>query len=190
MRIFPENSAPRPAARTVLNMIPSCQVVLRTLLEECPGVHGAIMAKVDGQVSAQTFQEGREPEAARIAAVSSSLLALSETFGNEALGGGARYNSIVTDRGCLVIVRVPSRKSTHTLCAWTDQHKSFAMTLHFALETAKQLGYVLDHEMQHETDTSTRGVKPASFGRKDCNTPFPLSSNFQAVRQYVSSSGR
>lgn len=153
MRTFPETAAPGPAARAVPAILPSCEVVLRTLLDETPGVLGAVMARADGRTTAQAFREGHKAAAAEIAAVSSSLLALCESFGRKTLRSGARYSRIVTERGCIVIVRVPASKSKQALCAWTGNDANFATTLRFALDTADQLAQLPDDEPRRETAT-------------------------------------
>lgn len=117
--------------------------MLHSLLDAAPGVLGAVMATVDGRAFAHGSREGHAVEAARIAAVASSLLALSESFSGEALRSRARYNTIATDRGTIVIVRVPSQARAHALCVWADSSENFAMTLRFSLDTAERLAAAL-----------------------------------------------
>ena len=87
---------------------------------------------------------GQQVEAPRVAAVASSLLALSESFSGEALGSRTEYNSIATPRGTIVIVRVPTRARAHVLCLWADKSENFAMTLRTALDGAAQTAALID----------------------------------------------
>lgn len=133
---------PRALAETTT--VDRCRHVLRRLLVVVPGVLGGVVAKLDGRAFADAFRPGHEVEAARIAAIASSLLALSESFSGETLAGKARYNTVVTDRGSILIVRIPSRTSTYLLCVWADNSENFAMALRHSLDTAEQLALAVD----------------------------------------------
>lgn len=120
------------------------RTLLHNLLDGTEGVFGAVVARVDGRVYAQAFRHEHQTDAARIAAVSSSLLALSETFSREALKARTRYNSIVTDRGCIVTVRIPSATHGHVLCVWADDSENFATVLRVSLDAADKLALKMD----------------------------------------------
>lgn len=122
----------------------SCRAVLERRLATAPGVRAAVMATVDGRAFAQAQSAGQELNGARAGAIASSLLALAEAFSRETLRGQVQYNSIATERGTIVVVRVPSRVSTHALSVWADNSENFAMTLRFALDTAAQLAGTID----------------------------------------------
>ncbi len=121
-----------------------CAKLLSSRLRASPGVLAAVIGTADGRAFAHADQPGQRVEAPRIAAVASSLLALSESFSKEALASRTQYNSIATPHGTIVIARVPSRSRTHVLCLWADQSENFAMTLRFALDTAAQVAALID----------------------------------------------
>lgn len=114
------------------------------LLEATPGLLSSVMSTVDGRAFAHACRQGQAMEAARIAAISSSLLALSESFSVEALQGRSRYTNVVTDHGMIVIVRVPTPSRTHVLSVLADDSESFAMALRFSLDLAERLASALD----------------------------------------------
>lgn len=122
-----------------------CTQVLRSRMDGNSGVLGAVMSTLDGRAFAHAFRAGVDIEAPRIAAVASSLLALSESFSKETLSSAAKYNSTVTERGNIITVRVGSRTQQYILCVWTENSENFAMALRFSLDTAKELAMVTDN---------------------------------------------
>ncbi|MCD9028025.1 hypothetical protein LDO26_07365 [Luteimonas sp. BDR2-5] len=121
-----------------------CRAVLQALVASASGILGAVVATVDGRAFADAGHANHEFDPARVAAISSSLLALSESFSRETLQCQAQHTSIATARGAIVVVRVPSRTRAHALCLWADSSENFAMTLRFALDTAARVAEVLD----------------------------------------------
>ncbi len=124
----------------------ACGHLLESLFRTYPGVLVAVVGTADGRAFAHAAQPGQRLEAARIAAIASSLLGLSESFSNEALGSRAHYNSIATARGTIVVVRVPTRAHGHVLCLWADQTENFAMTLRCALDGAEQVATLIESD--------------------------------------------
>ncbi len=122
----------------------ACGNLLESMLRANPGTLAAVIGTADGRAFAHAAQPGQQVEAPRIAAVASSLLALSESFSGEALGSRAEYNSIATPRGTIVIVRVPTRARAHVLCLWADKSENFAMALRVALDCAAQTAALID----------------------------------------------
>ena len=122
----------------------ACGNLLESLLRANPGTLAAVIGTADGRAFAHASQPGQQVEAPRVAAVASSLLALSESFSGEALGSRTEYNSIATPRGTIVIVRVPTRARAHVLCLWADKSENFAMTLRTALDGAAQTAALID----------------------------------------------
>lgn len=110
-----------------------------TQLDATPGVLSAVMSTVDGRAFAHASRPDQHMEVARISAISSSLLALAESFGVESLQGRAQYSNVVTDRGTIVIVRVPTLARAHVLSVLADNSENFAMVLRFSLDLAEQL---------------------------------------------------
>lgn len=137
-------AAPPVPAAALVAMQAACRDVLATRLEANPGVLAAVVGTADGRAFAHANQPNQGIEAPRIAAIATSLLALSESFSKEALNSGTQYNSIATHHGTIVVVRVPTRVRAHVLCLWADQSENFAMTLRFALDGAAQLARLID----------------------------------------------
>lgn len=122
----------------------ACQDILAALLQRTDATLFASMATVDGRSYAHAGSSLTTTSAQRSAAITSSLMGLIESFSNEALGSSALYNSIATDKGSIVIVRVPSRARLHTLCVCADVSANLAMTIRAALDTAQKLAERLD----------------------------------------------
>src|SRR5690606_34859323 len=103
--------APPPMIRhfphAVLHPVHEIGNVLQALVDASPGVLGTVLARADGRVLAHAGRPDHAFDPVRSAAVATSLLALSESFARESLGSPASYSSIATDRGTLVLVRVP-----------------------------------------------------------------------------------
>lgn len=126
----------------------ACRGVLRARLEANPGVLATVVGTADGRAFAHASQPSQGIEAPRIAAIATSLLALSESFSKETLNSVTQYNSIATEHGTIVVVRIPSRARAHVLCLWADQSENFAMTLRFALDGAAQLAALIDADAE------------------------------------------
>lgn len=105
----------------------------------------ASLALVDGRVMCcSAANEGLQ--AARIAALSSSLLALAESFSREASLGGTRYTTVSSQDGNIVLVWVPSQARRHVLAVASDPGQNLAICLRWTLDTAARLAAILDAE--------------------------------------------
>lgn len=121
-----------------------CQQALETLVARTPAIVFASLGTVDGRSFAHADAPGRDANAARAAAIMSSLMGLIESFSRESLDSRALYNSIATAHGSIVLVRVPSKAKLHTLCICADSSEILAMTIRAALDTAEQLAAKID----------------------------------------------
>ena len=121
-----------------------CQQTLDALLARSPAIVFASLGTVDGRSFAHADAPGREANAARAAAIMSSLMGLIESFSRESLDSRALYNSIATEHGSIVLVRVPSKARHHTLCVCADASDILATTIRAALDTAAQLAVAID----------------------------------------------
>lgn len=128
------------------NCAAACEVLLQEQLANASNVLGAVMASIDGHAMASAFRPGHENTAARIAAIGSSVLALSESLSHETLKGQVQFNSVSTNGGTIVTVKIPSQKSNHALCVWADKADIFAMTLRFTLDAASKLAALVDED--------------------------------------------
>lgn len=120
-----------------------CQAVLATLAQRKPALIFASLSTVDGRSYASAHGRG-EFSPQRIAAITSSLLALSESFAKEAAQGRCSYAAVSTDHGSIVIVRVPSKKRQHALSICADLSDNMAMSLRTTLDAAETLAQILD----------------------------------------------
>lgn len=123
---------------------PVIRQVLDARLLLSPGLLGVVVGSADGRALAHAGASGSTFQPARVAAVASSLLALSESFSRETLASEAQYGTIATLRGSIMLVRVPSKRSAHVLCLWADDSHNLAMTLRAALDMASHVAHALD----------------------------------------------
>jgi len=121
-----------------------CQAVLASLVGKAPAIRFASVALVDGRSFAHANGASRNADPQRSAALMSSLLGLVESFSREALDSRTLYNSIATEHGSIVMVRVPTKAKMHTLCICADASDNLAMTIRTALDTAAQLALLID----------------------------------------------
>lgn len=134
-----------PSAGVVATaMQDACRSLLASQVHSNAGVLAAVVGSADGRAFAHASQPDQKVEASRIAAIATSLLALSESFSKETLSSRAQYNSIATQHGTIVVVRVPSRAQAHVLCLWADSSENFAMTLRRALDSAALVAALID----------------------------------------------
>jgi predicted regulator of Ras-like GTPase activity (Roadblock/LC7/MglB family) len=82
--------------------------------------------------------------AARIAAMASSLLALSETFARETASGRGAYTTITAAEGLIVVVRVPTREPRFALCAGSDSSDNLGIVLRRTLDASESLAQRFD----------------------------------------------
>lgn len=125
-------------------MSPVIRQVLEARLLLSPGLLGVVVGSADGRALAHAGGSDGTFQPARVAAVASSLLALSESFSRETLGSETQYSSIATSRGSIMLVRVPSKMRAHVLCLWADASHNLAMTLRAALDMASHVAHAID----------------------------------------------
>lgn len=81
---------------------------------------------------------------ARIAAMTSAALALSESFARDALHAACSYSVIYSESGAIVMVRIPLKDRSYTLSVASDGTEVLAATLRTALDTAQRIAAALD----------------------------------------------
>lgn len=126
-----------------------CQATLDALLERSAGFRFASLSTVDGRsfafaANSQEDKSDEQKSAPRFAAITSSLLALSESFAREALEAKCYYTAVSTDHGSLVTVRAPNRKRTYALSVCADPTENMAMTLRLTIDCAESLARIVD----------------------------------------------
>lgn len=115
---------------------------LQAFFATSPAMELVSLCYVDGRPLA-TVGEAPPNHVARVAAMASSFLALSEAFAKEASHGRCSYATITSTQGLLVAVRVPSPKKLHVLCAAARRSDNLAMLLRRTLDCADSLATVL-----------------------------------------------
>lgn len=121
-----------------------CQALIEKMVHETSSVVFAALSTVDGNSFA--FKSKNEAIIdSRIAAMTSSLLALSESLSKEGLNGQCSYNTISTDYGSIVTVRVPTDKKLHTFSLCTDRTDSMAMSMRLSFDTAEKLAQIIEY---------------------------------------------
>lgn len=123
-----------------------CELRLSALLGRSENLRFACLGTVDGRLWA--FARRQEADAGpRLAAITSSLLALCETFAREALRSRCLYNVMSAEHGVVVTVRVPCRSARFALSLAAGESETVAMALRFALDAASDLAGVLDTDL-------------------------------------------
>ncbi len=134
----------KAARKTSAHATMECQIALECLVEQSPAIRFASLATVDGRSLAHANDIAHAPDPQRFAALMGSLLGLVESFSREALGSKPLYNSIATEHGSIVTVRLPTQAKLHALCICADESESLGMTIRTALDTADQLARLID----------------------------------------------
>lgn len=118
-----------------------CQALLDDLLAQSPFVRFACVGTVDGRLYASP---GNAHSGQRFAAMSSALVALSESFAREAMRSQCKYAMTVMDHGLIVSVRVPDHSNSYVFSLGSDHSESMAMVLRRALDSAGDIARILD----------------------------------------------
>jgi uncharacterized protein len=121
----------------------ACQAMLDVAMQRMPHLRMASLSTADGRPFALAAP-ATPMDAGRVAAMSSSLLALSESFSREALRGTCRYSLISTDFGVIATVRIPGAKRMHVLAIASDDSEMLAIVLRNALDLSERLAAILD----------------------------------------------
>lgn len=122
-----------------------CHTYLEQLLERETALRFACLSLVDGRVVSHTTRDtGTGAIGARVAAMTSSTLALAEAFAQESLGGRCDHATFSSDGGAVVVVRVPASERIFTLSVGMDRSETLAMALRIALDAATALASRID----------------------------------------------
>ncbi|MBN8741714.1 MAG: hypothetical protein BGP24_16585 [Lysobacterales bacterium 69-70] len=124
-------------------VLQACDAELNALLGRLPALRFASLSTVDGRA---VLAAGRLTDTAveRVAAVSSSLLALGEAFARETAGSAYRHTTITADDGLIVVARVPSSRQRLALAVGCDHGGNLALLLGCALDSAAALTRIVD----------------------------------------------
>jgi predicted regulator of Ras-like GTPase activity (Roadblock/LC7/MglB family) len=125
-----------------LRAMAECQEVIDAHCRSSPSTHYVCLGAVDGRMLSVAGLPDRSA-GQRIAAMSSSLLALSESFSRESLDSGTTYSLVSARHGSIVTVRIPSASAHYSLSLAADRTETVALALRNALDLADKLGRVL-----------------------------------------------
>ena len=114
---------------------------LDALLQRAPALRFACVGTADGRLLAHASRDGAAG-GERIAAMTSSMLALAESFARDALQGRCNYSVVSTPAGSIVVVRVPHRARAYMFSAGSDGSEVLASTLRAALDAAGKIAAI------------------------------------------------
>jgi len=118
----------------------ACAALLSGLVDQSPAVVIASLSAVDGRlVAAASGSTRSDVDPQRVSALTSSLLALSESFAREVRGGRCTHATVSMESGSIVTVRVPTARQLHVLSVCTDPSANLAMALRWTLDTARRI---------------------------------------------------
>lgn len=119
-----------------------CSEVLEHALAGSQGAEFFCLGLTDGRVWAYQGPDAFDP--IRLAAMSTSALALNEAYAKEVRFGRLRYGVSALESGSIVSVRVPSTPNVFALSCGFVASETVAMALRTALDTADRLAEVIN----------------------------------------------
>jgi predicted regulator of Ras-like GTPase activity (Roadblock/LC7/MglB family) len=125
-----------------LQLIADCQDIIDRHCATSDHTRFVCLSSVDGRLLGVAGSADRSV-GQRIAAISSSLLGLAETFSREALRTTAKYNLISSTEGAIVVVRVPSSSHKFALALCADNTETVAFALRNALDLSESVARLL-----------------------------------------------
>ena len=133
--------ASAPAAVSSLQI--KCEAELKRILEKHPSIFFISLASVDGRSFAHVHGTAKN-DGQRIAAMTSSLLGLSESYAREACQSRCRYSLIAAESGSIVTVRIPTKSLRFALAIGATDLENIATVLRAALDGAAVLVRLLE----------------------------------------------
>ncbi len=121
---------------------------LDALLARAPALRFACVCTSDGRLLTCASTDDRL-QGERLAAMTSSTLALCESFSKEALRSHCDYSVISTASGAIVVVRVPHAARRYMLSIAADDSQILASTLRSALDTAARIAAIVEPATAH-----------------------------------------
>ena len=121
----------------------ACSRVLADLVAASSSVQYASLSLVDGRSFAHANGRG-SADAARVAAVTTSLLGISGAFAKESLAGTAKHTVIAVDTGTIAVVRVPSERRLFALSVCVGKDENLAFVMRWTLDASVKLAQTLD----------------------------------------------
>lgn len=115
---------------------------LQRLLQSSNALRFGCLGTADGRLLASVDADAQS-SGERIAAMTSSLLALSESFAKDALRSHCSYSVIAADHGSIVVARVPHVGRGYMLSVGSDGSEVLALTLRASLDAAERLAVII-----------------------------------------------
>jgi len=120
-----------------------CQSRLDLLTQQFTSIAFACLSTVDGRLFAYASRvTGADPR--HRSAMTSSLLALSESMAKEALRSRCTYSVVAAEHGVIIAVRVPCKSRSFALSVGADSSDILAMTLRVTLDASDALATIID----------------------------------------------
>jgi predicted regulator of Ras-like GTPase activity (Roadblock/LC7/MglB family) len=119
-----------------------CKEILQISMTGAPAAEFFCLGLTDGRVWAYQGPDALDP--VRLAAMSTSALALNEAYAKELRFGHLRYGVSALESGSIVSVRVPSSPSVFALSCGFAASETVAMALRTSLDTADRLAEVIN----------------------------------------------
>lgn len=116
------------------------------LVREQPDVLGAVVCTTDGKLFAASLR--RESLGSRLAAITSSLVALSETAAQELELGGAGQVSVVGAVGQMVAMRVPMTRDLLVVATYASRHMNLTMLMTLTSHCARTVGGIINPALE------------------------------------------
>lgn len=132
-----------PAAAAASNIQLKCEAELKRLLDKHPSIFFISLASVDGRSFAHVYGV-QKSDGQRIAAMTSSLLGLSESYAREACASRCRYSVIAMEAGSVVTVRIPTKSLRFALAIGASDMENLATILRAALDGSAVLARLLE----------------------------------------------
>jgi uncharacterized protein len=116
---------------------------IEALVRRSGGLRFACVSTADGRLFAYAGEGTPRETGVRIAAMTSSMLALGETFAKEAFRGRCDYSVISTTMGSIIVIRIPTQRSSYILSISSDGSEVLATTLRVALDSADRISTIV-----------------------------------------------
>lgn len=130
------------AAGLNAHALPRLQEHLQQFAAGIPGIKSAVIASVDGFALAQAT--GRENQAERLAAMTSSMLALAAAIGRELSLGTLEVLMVEADEGKVLMLSIPAPRQPLLLMAACSQRSVIGNVLWSARECGQKILRDLD----------------------------------------------
>lgn len=131
---LPTRSNPAESLSKVMRA--KLNLLLKTLLANCSDIRGAMVGSSDGIAWAYAFPNDRNFDAARFAAMSSALLALSDSIIREAQNGTIKNVLLENEGGNIFIMHAGNKL---LLTVFAKPNVNLGMSLAHAKQTAEDI---------------------------------------------------